>query len=108
MGKVKQIEIKNRTYYFSSDIISLKKFESNLLKINKKHYRGIRIYYIGYITIKKIGDCENIHSVNPLHLLINHASGYIEEKNGNKYLIFDESVNEKKGLLKTCRCLGWN
>ena len=100
MGKVKQIEIKNRTYYFYNDMINLKNFESNLLKIDKKHYKGIDIYYIGYITIKKIGDCENIHSVNPLYLLINHASGYIEEKNGNKYLIFDDSVNENKALLK--------
>ena len=50
--------------------------------------------------IKKINDCENIFSVNPMYLLVNHASGYIEEKNGNKYLIFDDSVNEKKGLLK--------
>ena len=33
-------------------------------------------------------------------MLVNHASGYIEEKNGNKYLIFDDSVNENKGLLK--------
>ena len=100
MGKVKQIEIKNRTYYFYNDMINLKNFESNLLKIDKKHYKGIDIYYIGYITIKKIGDCENIHSVNPLYLLVNHASGYIEEKNGNKYLIFDDSVNENKELLK--------
>ena len=99
MGKVKQIEIKNRTYYFYNDIINLKYFESNLIKINKKHYKGSNIYYIGYITIKKIGDCENIHSVNPLYLLVNHASRYIEEKNGNKYLIFDYSVNENKGLL---------
>ena len=59
------------------------------------------------ITIKKIGDCENIHSVNPLYLLVNHASGYIEEKKGNKYyLIFDDSVNEKKALLK--KFLEWN
>ena len=81
-------------------MINFKNFESNLLKIDKKHYKGIDIYYIGYITIKKIGDCENIHSVNPLYLLVNHASGYIEEKNGNKYLIFDDSVNENKALLK--------
>ena len=81
-------------------MINLKNFESNLLKIDKKHYKGIGIYYIGYITIKKIGDCENIHSVNPLYLLVNHASGYIEEKNGNKYLIFDDSVNENKEVLK--------
>ena len=68
--------------------------------MTKKHYKCIDIYYIGYITIKKIGDCENIHSLNPLYLLVNHASGYIEEKNGNKDLIFDDSVNENKALLK--------
>ena len=45
--------------------------------------------------IKKIDDYESIYSVNPLYLRINHASGYIEEKNGNKYLILD-SVDEKK------------
>ena len=67
-----------------------------MLKIDKKHCKGINIYYI---TIKKIDDCENIHSVNPLYLLVNHASGYIKEENGNKYLIFDDSVNENKALL---------
>ena len=109
MGEVKQIEIKNRTYYFYNDIINIKNFESNLLKIDKKSYKNIDIYYIGYITIKKIDDCENIYSVNPLYLLVNHASGYIEEKNGNKYLIFDDSVNENKALLKKIRkCFGWN
>ena len=80
-------------------MINLKNFKSNLLKFDKKHEKGIDIYYIGYISIKKIDDCENIYSVNPLYLLVNHASGYIEEKNGNKYLIFYDSVNEKKRLL---------
>ena len=70
------------------------------LKINKTHYKGIDIYYSGYITLKKIGDYENIHSVKPLYLLVNHASGYIEEENGNKYLLFDDSSNENKELLK--------
>ena len=100
MGEeVKQIKIKNRTYYFYNDMINLEKFDSTLWKIDKKHYKGINIYYIGYITIKKIDGCENIYSVNPLYLLVNHASGYIEEKNGNKYLIFD-SVDENKEVLK--------
>ena len=65
-----------------------------------KHYKGIDIYYIGYITIRKVDDYENIHSVNLLYLLVNHANGYIEEKKRNKYLIFDDSVDENKGLLK--------
>ena len=100
MGEVKQTEIKNRTYYFYSDMINHIIFDSNLLKIVKKHYKGISIYCIGYIAIKKIGDCENIYSVNTLYLLVNHASGYIEEKNGNKYLISDDFSNENKRLLK--------
>ena len=59
-------------------MINLKNFDSNLLKIDKKHYKWINIYYIGYITNKKTDDCENIYSVNPLYLLVNHASGYIK------------------------------
>ena len=80
MGTVKQINIKNRTYYFHNDIIDLQNFESNLLKLDKKSYKNIGIYNIGYITIKKIGGCENICSVNPLYLCITHANGYIEKK----------------------------
>ena len=97
MGEVKQINIKNRTYYFYSNI-NIKNFEPNLLKIDRKSYKNIGIYNIGYITIKKIDDCENIYSVNPLYLLVNHENGYIEAKNENKYLIFD-STDENKELL---------
>ena len=50
MGKVKQIEVKNQTYYFYNDIINIDEFDSNLLKIDKKSYKDIDIYYIGYIT----------------------------------------------------------
>ena len=99
MGEVKQINIKNRSYYFYNDIINLKKFDAELLKIDKKSYKNIGIYYIGYITKKKIDDCEKINSVNPLYVSIDHANGYIEEKNGIKYLIFD-SVDQNKELLK--------
>ena len=45
---------------------------------------GINIYYIGFITIKKIDDCENIRIVNTLYLLVNHVSGYLEENSENK------------------------
>ena len=99
MGELKQINIKNPTYYFYKDIIDLKDFDAKLLKIHKKSYINIDIYYIGYITIKKIDDYESIYSVNPLYLRIDHANGYFEEKNGNKYLIFD-SIDENKQLLK--------
>ena len=104
MGEVKQINIKNQTYYFYNDIIDLKTFDARLLKIDKKSYKNIDIYYIGYITIKKIDDYESIYSVNPLYLHINHASGYIEE-NGNKYLIFN-SVGENKETLKNTQMFG--
>ena len=83
----KETNIKNGTYHFFNDLINVKKLDSSLLKTDKKSYKKIDIYNIGYIAIKKIDDHENNHSVNPLYLIVNHANGYIEEKNGNKYLI---------------------
>ena len=99
MGNLKQINIRNRTYYFYINIIDIEEFNLSLLKIDKKSYKDIDIYYIGYITIKKIGDCENIYSVNPLYLIIGKVDGHIEEKNGSKYLVFD-STDENKEVLK--------
>ena len=80
-------------------MISIKRFDSNLLKTDKKSYKDIGIYKIEYITVKKTDDYENIYSVNPLYLIVDHASGYIEEKEVNKYFIFD-STDENKELLK--------
>ena len=91
MGEIKELNIKNRTYYYFDDIIDIKDFQSNLLKRDKKQYKDIDIYYIGYIPIKKIDDCENIHSVNPLYLLIYSATGYFKEKDSEKYLILDST-----------------
>ena len=99
MRVVKQINIKNRAYYFYNDMINIQNFDPILLKIDRKSCKNVGIYNIGYMTIKKIDDYENIYTVNPLHLLINHANGYIEEKGVNKYLIFD-STDENKELLK--------
>ena len=70
-----------------------------MFKIQKKSYKDIAIYNNGYITIKKIDDYENIYSINPLYLIIDHASGNIEEKEMNKYLDFD-STDENKELRK--------
>ena len=82
-------------------MVDIKKFDSNLLKIDKK---SIGIYNIGCITSKKIDDYENIYSVNPFCLTIAHVSGYIEEKEMNKYLVFGSielhSTDENKELLK--------
>ena len=99
MGEIKQINIKNRTYLFYNDKINIKNFEPNLSKIDRKSYKNVGIYNIGYITMKNIYDYENIYSINSLYFVVNHANGYIEEKNGNKYLIFD-STDENKQLLK--------
>ena len=89
MGSIKEINIKERTYYFYNDIIDIKTFDSKNLKLDKKKYKDLDIYNIGYVTIKKIGDCYDVNSVNPLYLRIDNASGYIEEINEDKYLVFD-------------------
>ena len=89
MRETKELNTKNQTYYFLDDMINIKNFQSNLLKIDKKLYKDFDICYIGYVTIKKIGDYENIHSVNPLYLTIYFATGYFKKEYGVKYLIID-------------------
>ena len=56
MGETKQIKAKNRTYYFYNDMIDLKDFDAKLLKIDKRSYKHFDIYYIWYITNRKIDD----------------------------------------------------
>ena len=67
--------------------------------MTENHTKTLVFTTLDILQLKKIDDCENIYSVNPLYLLVNHASGYIEERNENKYLIFD-STNENKKTLK--------
>ena len=66
----------------------------------QKSYKNIDIYYIGYITVKDIGDYESVHSVNPLYLIIGEVDGYIKEKNGNKYFVFASADKSKEVLTK--------
>ena len=99
MGEIKQINIKNRTYYFYNDQIDLKDFDAKLLKIDKKDYKDIGIYYTGYVTVKTIANCNNINSVNPLYLTINEMIGHFKENNENKYLVLDD-VDENKEVSK--------
>ena len=87
MGKTKQINIKNRTYYFCNNQINLKDFDGNLLKVDKKNYKEIDIYYIGYVTVKTIANCNNINRVNPLYLMIDKMIGHFEEESKNKYIV---------------------
>ena len=98
MDTTKQISIKNQTYYFYNDT-DIESFDAKLWKIDKKTYKDIDIFNIGYVTKKKIGNCMNINSVNPLYLGITCVNGYIEEKDSNKYLVFD-STDENKELLE--------
>ena len=100
MKNIKQIIIKNRTYYFFNDMINIKDFDSTLIQIDKKSYKNIGMYNIGYITINKIEGYKNINSINPLYLLIGKADGYIEENNGSKYLGFASTDGNKKVLAK--------
>ena len=79
----KKLNIKNRTYYFYNDLINLDGFDVDLLKLDKKGVMSINVYYIGYITKKP---AYNIDSVNPLYLNIYTIDGFIEEKDGSKYL----------------------
>ena len=77
------MNIKNRTYYFYDDMVDIKNFDSNLLKLDKKSFKNIGVYFIGYITKK---DEYKINSVNPLYILVHRINGFIEEKKGSKYL----------------------
>ena len=101
MEKIRQINIKNRTYYFYNDQINLKDFDASMLKIDKKDYEEIYVYYIGYANFKEIANCNNINSVNSLDLMIDKMIGHFEETSGNKYLVLDD-VNENKEVSKKC------
>ena len=96
MGNIKLINIRNYIYYLFNDMINIKDFDPSLIKIDKKSYKNIGIYYIGYITIKSISDHENINSINPLYLIIGDVDRYIEENNGNNYLTFASTDKNKK------------
>ena len=93
-----EINVKNQTYYFFHDMINIKNFDPSLIKIDKKSYKNIGIYHIGYITMKDT-DRVKINSVNPLYFIIVEVGGYIEENNGNKYLTFG-SIDKNKKLLQ--------
>ena len=99
MGSIKEINIKNRSYYFCNDFIDIKTFDSNNLKLDKKTCKDLDIYNIGKVTINKIGHGYDVNSVNPLYLRIDNASGYIKEINEDRYLVFDVR-DENKELLK--------
>ena len=81
-------------------MINIKNFDSSLLIIDKKSCKSIDIKYIGYITMKNIGDYESIHSVSPLYLIVGKANEYTEGENGNKYLVFAPTDKSKEVFTK--------
>ena len=97
MINIKEINIKNRTYYLFDDMINIKVFGPSLVKIDKKSYKNIGIYYIGYVTMKT-SDYLNINIVNRLYIIINDVDGSVGEKNGNKYLTLASTDKNKKVL----------
>ena len=99
MEEIKQINIKNRIYYFNNDRIDLKNFDANLLKVDKKDYNRLTFITSVMWLLKKIDDCNNINSVHPLYLMIDETIGHFEEKNESKYLVLDD-VNVNKEVSK--------
>ena len=83
----KKLNIKNRSCYFYNDLINVLNFEASNLKIDKKTWKDIDIYFIGYVDKKPDW---NVNSVNPLYLIINRVYGYVSEKNDVRFLKIDK------------------
>ena len=86
MNSVKEIDIKNRTYYFFDDMSNIKNIDLNKVETDEKSYKNILIYHIGYVTVKNLSYVK-INTINPLYLNIDKINGHIEESNGNKCLM---------------------
>ena len=100
MAELKQINIKNRTYYFYNDIINLDEFDGSKIKVDKKDFNDIDIYYLGYEHKKKISECNVINSVNPLYLRIVDIKGQFEKgKDDAWYLVISDKDDVYKKLV---------
>ena len=98
METTKEINIKNRTYYFYNDIINLDEFDESKIKVDKKDFNDIDIYYLGYEHKKKISECNVINSVNSLYLRIVDIKGQFKKgKDDAWYLVISDKddVSEK-------------
>ena len=83
MEEIKEINIKNRTYYFYNDIIDLDEFDGSKIKVDKKKINDIDVYYLGYEYKKKITECNVINNVNPLYLRIIDMKGQLKKSKGD-------------------------
>ena len=96
-NKVKDIDIKNRTLCFFSDIINIENVDPNSMKIDEKSCKTILIYYIAYVTVKDLKYLI-MNSVNLLYLTFNKENGYFEEFNGNKHLMLVPTTGNKEKI----------
>ena len=85
----KELNIKNRTYYFCNDLINVLSFPASNLKLDKKSWKDIDIYYIAYVDKYKPIDWK-VNSVNPSYLIVDKVFCFVGEKNGVKYLKIDK------------------
>ena len=100
MGTIKEINIKNQTYYFYNDIIDLDKFDESKIKVDKKDFNDIDIDYLGYEYKKKITECNIIKSVNRLYLRIADIKGQFEKgKDDAWYLVISDKDDVYKKLV---------
>ena len=100
MGITKEINIKNRTYHFYNDVIDLDEFDESKIKVDKKDFNDIDIYYLGYEYKKKITECNIIKSVNPLYLKIVDIKGQCEKgKDDVWYLVISDKDDVYKKLV---------
>ena len=100
MGAIKEINIKNRTYYYYDDIIDLDEFDESKIKVDKKDFNGIDIHYLGYEYKKKITECNVIRSVNLLYLRIVEIKGQFEKsKDDAWYLVISDKDDVYKKLV---------
>ena len=80
-------------------MINIENLDPNKIKIIEKSYKNVPIYHIGYVMVKDLS-YATINSLNPLHLIVNKLNGYIQERNGNKYLMLVPSDKYKNTLNK--------
>ena len=100
MGTPKEMNIKNWTYYFYNDFIDFGEFDESKIKVDKKDFNDIDIYYLGYEHKKKISECNVINSVNPLYLRIINMNGQFEKgKDDAWYLVISDKDDVYKKLV---------
>ena len=103
-NKIKNMDIKSHIRYFFHDLINIKSFDPNEIKIDEKSYKNILIYYIGYVTIKDLKYVK-MNSTKSSYLFINEVNRYFKEISKNKYFLLvptNENKEQIKKNMKNC------